>query len=352
MQPPHKILIVRLGAMGDIIHTLPAIATLRRAYPDAELAWAVEERWVELLCTRGYQGERGPQMPLLDRVHVLRVSAWRSAPFDRQISRVMQESAHELRAARYELALDFQGAIKSAVVARVARARRRIGFVRPREAPAGILYTRRVAANGVHMVDQNISLVQAIAPGVPPSHEFEVAVDPAAENWCDEELHRRGTGAFAILTPGAGWGAKQWPPERYGEVARALAKDGLRSLVNHGPGEESVARAVEAASAGTASASSCSVGQLIALTRRARLVIGGDTGPLHLGAALGVPAVGIYGPTDPARNGPYGPRCAVLRSPESRTSHVRRRRTEEGMLNITVEETVAVARRLLEGRRS
>jgi len=152
---------------------------------------------------------------------------------------------------------------------------------------------------------------------------------------------------FAILNPGAGWGAKQWPVERYGEVARALGEDGICSLVNHGPGEEELATTVERVSGGAARKISCSIAELIALMRRASLLIGGDTGPMHLAAALKIPVVAIFGPTNPARNGPFGTRSIVLRSASSMTDHSRRREPEQGLLEITPEEVVAAARTLL-----
>jgi heptosyltransferase-1 len=172
---------------------------------------------------------------------------------------------------------------------------------------------------------------------------------PQAEARIEQRLTEFGISNFAILNPGAGWGAKQWPAERYGEVARALADQGLRSILNYGPGEEELVRVAEAASGGTARTMSCTISELIALTRRARLFIGGDTGPLHLAAALRVPVVGIYGPTDPARNGPYGTRSLVLRSAESVTSHARRAAVDEGMLTIGSEAVVAAAKSLLSG---
>jgi heptosyltransferase-1 len=168
-----------------------------------------------------------------------------------------------------------------------------------------------------------------------------------AETRIDQRLEELGMGDFAILNPGAGWGAKRWPPERYGEVARKLGNLGIRSILNYGPGEEELVHSAEAASGGTATAMSCTITELIALTRRARLFIGGDTGPLHLAAALRVPVVAIYGPTDPARNGPYGTRSIVLRSAESVTSHARRTDADEGMLAIGSAAVVAAANKLL-----
>jgi heptosyltransferase-1 len=178
--------------------------------------------------------------------------------------------------------------------------------------------------------------------------EVEFPVDLDAERMIAARLADGND--FAILNPGAGWGAKMWPAERYGQVARELAKDGLRSLINHGPREEELAAEVEAASEGAARKISCSISELIALTRRARLFVGGDTGPMHLAAALKIPVVAIFGPTNPARNGPFGTRSTVLRSATSQTDHTRHREPEQGLLEITVEEVVSAARKLLRDR--
>jgi heptosyltransferase I len=150
-----------------------------------------------------------------------------------------------------------------------------------------------------------------------------------------------------LLNPGAGWGAKQWPAELYGEVAAQLAEDGLKVLINFGPGEEDLARVVENSSGGAAETFTGSLTQLIALTRRARLFIGGDTGPMHLAAALRVPVVAIFGPTDPARNGPFATRRIVLRSPASTTSYSHTFQPDESLLEITAAQVVAAARQLL-----
>ncbi len=202
-------------------------------------------------------------------------------------------------------------------------------------------------------IEQNISVVAGLleqtekipAPDVSRDFPFDLQADACI----GQRLAEYGLEDFAILNPGAGWGAKRWPAERYGEVARELADRGVRSILNYGPGEEELVRAAEAASGGAARAMSCNVTELIALTRRARLFIGGDTGPLHLAAALRIPVVAIFGPTDPARNGPYGTRSVVLRSPESVTSHARRAAADEGMLAIGSEAVVAAANKMLDG---
>jgi heptosyltransferase-1 len=210
-----------------------------------------------------------------------------------------------------------------------------------------MFYTRQVIARGTHIVEQNFSLAEALAGRSLEMPQVELPHDKAAEGECDRRLQALDIRDFVLLNPGAGWGAKQWPAERYGQVAWHLAENGLKSLINFGPGEAGLVQGVEAASGGAARGISCSLTQLIALTRRARLFIGGDTGPMHLAAALRIPVVGIFGPTDPARNGPFGTRSIVLRNPASPTTHARRAQPDEGLLEISSEEVVAAARRLL-----
>lgn len=347
-----RILVVRLGSMGDIVHTLPAVATLRYAFPAAHIGWVVEERWSELLCAAGNprSGPRGPERPLVNAVHTVDTFAWRAAMFSDETWREVRSLRAALRELRYQVALDFQGAWKSAILARLADAESLFGSRRPREAPASLFYTRQIALGGRHIVEQNLSLAHCVARGTPPQLRFDLPRDAAAEAHCQRELRRLNVQELAILNPGAGWGAKRWPAERYAEVARALAQQGIASLVNHGPGEDALAREVAERSQGAAHPFPCSLGELIALTRRARLFVGGDTGPVHIAAALGIPVVAIYGPTDPARNGPFGNGpIAVLRSAASVTSHARRREPESGLLTIKVADVLAAAARVLSG---
>ncbi len=307
-----RLLIVRLSAMGDVIHTLPAAYGLREAYPHATIGWLIEERWAELLCAprAPRRGPRSPQRPLADWVHTVNLTGW---PKSLGAIATLQQIAtvwSDVRAAHYEVAVDLQGAIRSALLARWSG--------------AGIVY--------------------GAAEKIP---HVEFPRDPEAEARIDLRLSEQAITDFAVLNPGAGWGAKRWPAERYGQVAGKLASEGVRSIVNYGPGEESLAREVEAAGARVARAMKCSITELIALTRRARLFVGGDTGPMHLAAALGVPVVAIFGPTDPARNGPYGTRSIVLRNSASSTSHARRSQPDDGMLEITTDTVVAAVRELL-----
>ncbi len=345
-----RLLIVRLSAMGDVIHTLPAAHALREAFPEAMIGWLVEERWAELLCAPGAprRGPRSAQRPLVDWVHPLNLTGWRRSLVT--ISTLLQVAKvwNDVRSAHYDVAVDLQGAIRSAVLARWSGAPVVYGAAEPRESPASLWYTRRAIACGAHVIEQNLSIVGAVSQREPTVPHVEFPHDVAAERRMEQRLRQEGFGAFAILNPGAGWGAKRWPAERYGHVARALARDGVRSILNCGPGEKALALQAEAASEGAGKAMQCSITELIAITRRARMFIGGDTGPMHLAAALQVPVVGIFGPTDPSRNGPFGTRSIVLRNPTSPTTHVRRAQPDEGMLEIRVDEVVGAARSLLD----
>jgi heptosyltransferase-1 len=344
-----RLLIVRLSSMGDIIHTLPAATALRKELPGAILGWVVEERWAELLCTlpTPRSGQRSPQRPLVDRIHVVDTGNWRKSLLSTQTWLQIGAALSELRAARYQVAVDFQGAARSALIARCSGAPVSYGMAQPRENVASMFYSRQVIGHGAHVVEQNLSLAEAVTGRLLRMPDVQFPHDEAAQQECERRLKDFGMQNFVLLNPGAGWGAKQWPAERFGCVAKRLAEDGLLALVNFGPHEQDLAKAVEAASGTAARGIACSLTQLIAFTRRARLFIGGDTGPMHLAAALGVPVVAIFGPTDPARNGPYGTRSIVLRSPSSPTTHTRRAQPDEGLLEITADQVVAAARQLL-----
>ena len=344
-----RLLIVRLSAMGDVIHTLPAAQALRDAFPEAMIGWVIEERWAELLCAPGtaLRGPRSAQRPLADWVHAVNLREWKKSLFTVSTLQQIAKVWNDVRAARYHVAVDLQGAIRSAVLARWSGARAVYGAAEPREVPASLWYARKVVMKGEHVVDQAMSIAEAVAQRKLNLPRVEFPVDPLMEAKTSQDLAQHGVRDFAILNPGAGWGAKRWPAQRYGEVARALAKDGLTCLVNCGPGEGNLFEEVNAASGGVVRPTKASITGLIALTRRARLFIGGDTGPMHLAAALRVPVVGIFGPTDPARNGPYGTRSIVLRNPASPTTHARKAQPDEAMLEISVDAVVSAARRLL-----
>ena len=340
-----KVLIVRLSAMGDVIHTMPAVAALRKALPSLKIGWLIEERWAELLCTKSAarSGATSPQRPLVDEVHTVDTKRWRKSLFASNTRKEFSAAVAQLKAGCYDSTIDFQGLIRSAVFARFSGTKIRHGFAHPRESAARWFYTSTFPATAAHVVEQNVSLAESVV-GIPlKPAQTEFPHDEDAERRVEAELQKQSIKRFAILNPGAGWGAKQWPAERYGKVATHLAEHGITPLINFGPGEESLAQAVEESSGGAARKISLSLAELIALTRRASSFIGGDTGPMHLAAALQVPVVAIFGPTNPARNGPYGTRSIVLRDASSVTDHSRHAEPESGLLQISVEQVAAAA---------
>jgi lipopolysaccharide heptosyltransferase I len=346
---PDRILVVRLSAMGDIVHGMPAIAALRRVKPGLKIGWLIEERWAELLCSRENErlAPRSQLKPLVDWVLVANFSRWRRALSSGETWREMGSCLRELRAMKYDLALDLQGAIRSALAARATGASIRVGSSQPREAPASMFYTRAIGPAGAHVVEQALSIASAIAGQTLEYVDPPFPLDSVHEARAEEFITQFGSNPFAILNPGAGWGAKCWPTESFGVVACALAQRALAVVVNHGPGEEGLAEAVRESSGGVAIPLKCSVGELIALTRRAALFIGGDTGPMHLAAALRVPVVALFGPTRPERTGPFGTRCVVLRSSQSvyNTSHIDR--PDEGLVSIRPQAVIEAAEQLL-----
>lgn len=345
-----RILIVRLSSMGDVVHALPAAAALRAAYPNATIGWLIEERWAELLCTLPTPrcGARSAQRPLVDIVHAVNLKRWRRSLLESQTWERIAASLSDLRAANYDVAIDLQGAIRSAILGRWSRATVLYGASRPREIPASLWYTKTVVTYGTHVIEQYRELVDAFIGHTTPRLDAVLPCDPTASETVNNRLRKQGMTDFAMLNPGAGWGAKQWPVERYGQLAQRLAMQGLRSIINFGPNEEALAREAEATSAGAAQAMSFSIGELIALTRMARLFIGGDTGPMHLAAALHVPVIALFGPTDPARNGPFHTPSIVLRNLKSPTSLTHRHQPDPGLLAIAVDEVAEAVRQLLE----
>ena len=345
-----RILIVRLSSMGDVVHALPAAAALRNTFPNATIGWLIEERWAELLCTlpTPRYGARSPQRPLVDIVHTVKLKSWRRELLESQTWERIAAGLSDLHAAHYDVAIDLQGAIRSAILGRWSGAPVLYGSARPRELPAGLWYTKKVVTNGSHVVEQYCELADAVVGHKTSTLDPVFPSDPIASETVNDRLRKYGMTDIAILNPGAGWGAKQWPAERYGQLAQTLAKKGVRSILNFGPNEGALAREAESASAGTAEAMSFSIGELVALTRRARLFVGGDTGPMHLAAALHIPVVALFGPTDPARNGPFRTKSIVLRNSKSPTSLTHRHEPDPGLMEISVDQVAEAASQLLE----
>ena len=345
-----RLLIVRVGAMGDVLHSLPAVAALRRAEPERWIEWAIDARWRALLASSDAGANRvlRKERPLVHACHVVNVALWKRAGMSRAGVRDVLELRRGLRRREFALCVDLQGSIRSAVIGRLAGATRFVGSAAAREAPARVLYGERVGVRSAHVVEQACELLGGAVGRVLAPAPVTLPRSAWADAWAAGLLGEGARGPV-LLAPTAGWGAKEWPPERFGAVAAALAREGLQVLVNAAAETDATGQRVVAASGGAARLVACSLEQLVALTRRCGLVIAGDTGPLHLAAALRVPVVGLYGPTDPARTGPWGTRSAVLRDGGSVTDHRRHAGTEAGLLRIGADDVVSAAREMLAG---
>jgi heptosyltransferase-1 len=333
-----KVLIVRIGAMGDVIHALPAVAALRAARPEWKIDWVVDSRWAPLLVDDDGRG------PVVSRVHLAETKLWTGSPLSPATLRSVLGLRRVLRAERYDLAVDMQGTLRSAVIGWMSGAKELVGYDDPREAMAARLYARRIVRRGAHVVEQGAALLGEAASVELAPATVELPREAWAESWASELVDGR---RVCVLSAGAGWGAKRWPVERFGELARQLREMGFAVVVNAPREDDVVATAVIAASEGAAEMAVCNMSGLIALVRRAAVVVGGDSGPVHLAAALGVPVVALFGPTDPARNGPWGSGpVRVLRDASSVTSYKRNAETDAGLARISVDEVVEAVRAL------
>jgi heptosyltransferase-1 len=290
--------------MGDVIHALPAVASLKHSFPHSRLSWVIKPRWAPLL-----EGN-----PFVDEI----------IPFTRTAREILA-TRRLLRRERFELAVDLQGLIQSALVAASAKADKIVGLARSqaRESFAAMFYSSTVRTTAVHRVDRYLELVAAagasnllrtfpLPPGKPEGTLPE--------------------GPFVLACPLAGWGSKQWPMEHYTELARRLK---LPLVVNGPPDSFDVLKQI-----GGVHVHLSGLEGLIDATRRAQAIVGVDSGPVHLAAALGKPGVAIYGPTDPASHGPYGGTLQVLRSSSAVTSYKRRATDPGSMRAVSVAEVL------------
>lgn len=325
--PQRKILLIRLTALGDILHVLPAISAIRAAMPNAFLGWLVEDSGAALV-----QGH-----PQLDAVHIVPRKAWHQNPF-KALTGPMRDLVSELRREQYDVAIDFQGLSKSALWTKLSGAKQRIGFggEEAREV-SRFFYNASVhpRADQMHIVQRNLSLLRPL--GIEnPAVTFPVHLKPEVERFADELWGDLGDKyARVVMNPGAGWETKKWPAASYGRLAAELVRDaGARVVLAWGPGEERLVQtALEAGGEGGRRISkrgsgpiptepgiyplpSTSFVELGAFIRRAHLFVGGDTGPTHFAAALGVPTLGLYGASDAKRNGPWGPQSRSIQLDE------------------------------------
>lgn len=335
---PKRILIVRLGSLGDLIHTLPALAELSDAWPHAEIDWVVEQAHAELLAL----------VPTLSRVVVLgnrTAAGW-------------WDVIRTLRAREYDLAIDLQGLVKSASLARFSNARRVVGFDSDalRERAARLFYSETVpVGEGRHVIDKNLALVRGVihdgkrrrVSSFSPRFPLVAPSSPALQM-----LEAQGIGDFAVINPGAAWPNKRWPPESFAEVARFIHRTyGWTSVVLWGPGEQAIAQSICDLSDDVARiAPATTLSDLVAIAGAAKLFVSGDTGPLHIAGATGTPIVALFGPTSPARNGPWDDRDVSISRYDTCDCHYKRECQRPGswcLGQITVDEvTRAIATRM------
>ena len=336
--PEPRFLVVRLGSLGDIIHTFPAVAALRESSPPAHIVWLTHPRWAFLV-----QSSR-----LASEVWTVETRALPS----------LRETVRRLRLNSWAAAIDYQGLWKSAMLPLFGGVTRRIGFSSDtiREFGVPVLYTERVETSKGHIAEQNgdLSLRAGAQRGIAP---VSLQVPEQHQATVSARLRAQGLDHYLVLSPGGGWRSKCWPADRFGALCRKLHESlGLRCVVNAGPGDDDLTAALGAAS-GDASpfVYRGNLGELMALLRTASCIVAGDTGPLHLAAALGTPTVALFGPTDPARNGPYRVGEAqenqrkdmVLRVPGVRTTYKRHSQPHPAMLALSVDQVFEAVRRCI-----
>ena len=334
-----RFLVVRLGSLGDIVHTFPAVAGLRESFPKADIVWLTHPRWKTLV-------EHSELATEIWEVETRRFDSVRSV-----LTRI--------RNGRFTTAIDYQGLWKSAALPLLGQVPRRIGFSSHsiREFGVPLLYTDRVQCAKTHIADQNGELSERAGTerGV---GAFLLSVPSLQEAFALQLLRGFNVDHYIVLSPAGGWRSKCWPPERYGVLCQEVyAKLGLRSILNQGPGDEDCIAAVKATSGNAAPiACSSSLEQLMVLLRNALCVVGGDTGPLHLAVALGTPVVALFGPTDPARNGPYRletdtVKDIVLRSANAVTTYKRGDQPDPSLLRLDVATVFDAVRQQVEASR-
>ncbi len=330
-------LIVRLGALGDVVHAMPVVAALRERWPSARIDWLVDPRYADAVAlvngvTRVIPFDPRGLMVAGDRARTLAALA-------------------DLRRAHYDVVFDLQGLVKSAVAARLAGGAETVGFGKAqlREPAARFFYTRTVDTEAAqHVIAKNLSLLSAVDV---TSSDVRFALTLPPRPGIEHLAGEQGGGGYAAMNPGAAWPNKRWPAARFGELAALLReRSDLSTIVTWGPGEESLARGVVASSAGAARlAPVTDVVDLFALFRHARLAIAGDTGPLHMAMAVDTPVVGLFGPTSVERNGPWRPDDAsVSRAGQCQCHYERRCRLKTPCIeDISVADVMSAAEAVL-----
>jgi heptosyltransferase-1 len=294
-----KILLIKLSSIGDVVHTLPAFSAIRQALPNAEISWVVEKGSAEIL----------RHNPLLSKLLEIDTKALRKKDSFGQNFSLAAQQLRELRSVKYDVALDFQGLLKSAMIAKLSRARRRVGFAKEalREPASRFLLTETVAVpSQINIINKNLSLAEKALNIPVPAQNFEFPIFTEDRHRAEAaEIIERAGERFVVLNPAGGWWTKLWEAEKYGALADKLWEEcGLGSVITTAPNEKKLAaRVLEAGKSGKMIFSTPTLKGFYELAKQAVVYIGGDTGPTHLAVAAGTPVVGIFGPTEWWRNG-------------------------------------------------
>ncbi|MBI3950770.1 MAG: lipopolysaccharide heptosyltransferase I [Acidobacteria bacterium] len=336
-----RILIVKLSSIGDVIHTLPALAELRRRFPSAEVSWVVERSSAELL----------RESPMLDHLIEINTRAWRQQWQGPRTWREVLQAVEDLRKHQFDIGFDFQGLLKSGLVLYLSRARRRVGFetTAMRERQSRVFLTQQVPVSDEgHVIEKNLQLIRVLGIERSGPYQFPMSIPEEDRQIVEWKLKSLGIGSFAIINPGGNWKGKRWSPENYAALCQYLYHTHrLVSVVTHAPDEEELAWQVTEGGRPSAIAFPCTLKQLAVLADRASLFVGGDTGPLHLAAARGAPIVAIFGATLARRNGPFFPDDVVVQDPDAMPEAYYRRSNDDHYINVPLDQVQqAIERRL------
>lgn len=328
-----RILIIKLGAIGDVLHSLPVLSTLRSIFPEAHIGWVVEQKSLPIL-----QGN--PDLDELILLERQRLKGWTNLAY-------LREWRRHLRSRQFDTVLDLHNLLKSGVIALMSGAGVRIGFRKWRE--GNFLFMNhwiQPELRHQHAVDKYLSLLTGLGiDEMKWDRRFPLNWNSEVELFVDHFFreHQQHHGErWVAINPGASWPSKRWPPDRYAEVGDALVKKfRVRVLILWGPEEYSLAESVgKSMTQKSVLAPKASIKQVMALIRRCRLLISGDTGPVHIAAALGVPTVTLFGPSNPFRNGPFGQGNRIIKSPIGPADHFQRKERGRHWLNAIESQTV------------
>lgn len=296
---PKKILVVKPSSLGDIVHSLPFLNALNNTFPAAEVHWIVSRGLEELLQNH----------PMIKKLWIINKDQWKNM---RKIKETISEVANilkDLKKERYDIAVDLQGLLRSGILVNASQATVRVGFQEAREG-SRLFYTHKIrGGRDVHAVDRYLRLASALGCEA-DKVRFPM---PLIKDTDKVAQVKSESGKYAVIVSGARWETKRWRSDRFGKLAYML---NMRSIVVGSASDAKISKEIETMSGGKAvsMAGMTHMGELISLIRGARCVVTNDSGPMHIAAALNVPIVAVFGPTNPVRTGPYGKNNVIVKS--------------------------------------